>query len=63
MTRQTRLKDYEPISRLPAAQKRDYLGCVVGGRTVREWADEIDRKPGTVGQNLSKAKDRLGANE
>ena len=60
MSQQKRLNDYSPIAELPPAQRRDYLGCVAGGYSIRAWAEEIDREPGTVGHNVSAAKRTLG---
>lgn len=50
------------LQRLSPAQRRVYLACVEGEYGVREYARETGRSPGTVGNLLGRARDRLGEN-
>lgn len=59
-TRQETLRRWDRLQDLPGAQRRDYLATVRGPYSQREWADEIDKAPGTVGTNVSNAKENLG---
>lgn len=47
---------------LSPAQRKAYLACEKGEYGVREFAREIGRSPGTVGNHLRRARDRLGEN-
>lgn len=62
-TTQTTLWEYHAPNHLPEAQRRDYRAVVEGDYTIREWADEINRGAGTVGQNVARAKEKLGGRE
>lgn len=50
------------LQRLSPAQRKAYLACVEGDYGVREFARETGRSPGTVGNHLQRARDRLGEN-
>ena len=57
---QTSLGDYEPdLSELTKSERQAYEACVIGDMGVREYARFTDRKPGTVGNLLRRARRRL----
>lgn len=45
---------------LTPAELDAYLACDIGGVGVREFARHTDRRPGTVGNLLSRARDKMG---
>lgn len=58
--KQTTVYDWDKCQSLPPAQCRDYLACERWGYSQREWAVEIGKSRGTVGENVRKAKEALG---
>jgi DNA-directed RNA polymerase specialized sigma24 family protein len=57
---QSFLSDYEPdLSELTPEERDAYEACVLGGTGVREYARETNRSPGTVGNLLARAREKV----
>lgn len=63
MNRQASLKEFETplpdLSALTAAEQDAYEAVTTGDFGVREYARKTGRSPGTVGNLLARARDRL----
>lgn len=61
MTPQSTLSDFGPdLSDLTEAEYEVYMAVENCGYGPREYASETNRSPGTVGNLLRRARDRLG---
>lgn len=61
MPEQARLTDYEPdLSVLTEAEREAYRKVRIEGVGPRPLARETDRSPGTVGNLLARAEQKLG---
>ena len=57
---QATLVDFGPdLSPLTDAEREAYVACRESGIGVREFARRTDRRPGTIGNLLARAEDRL----
>ncbi|MFC7212889.1 RNA polymerase subunit sigma-24 [Saliphagus sp. GCM10025334] len=57
---QARLVDFGPdLSPLTEAEREAYVACREIGVGLREFARRTDRRPGTIGNLLGRAEDRL----
>lgn len=69
MTPQLSLDDFEAesddqdLSVLTDAERSAYETCVLDGHGVREYARKTERKPGTIGNLLRRARRRLSGGE
>lgn len=57
------LPDDPDLSVLTDAELSAYETCVLGDHGVREYARETERRPGTVGNLLRRARRRLDGDE
>ncbi|WP_135667224.1 RNA polymerase sigma factor [Halorhabdus rudnickae] len=61
---QTTLSHYEEdLSALTSAEQDAYEAVEIEGYGVREYARKTGRKPGTVGNLLSRARRKIGGGE
>jgi len=59
--KQTSLRAFEPdLSVLTEAEREAYRAVRIDGTGPRPFARETDRSPGTVGNLLARAEDKLG---
>lgn len=59
-SKQASLVDFGPdLSVLTDAEREAYITCRENGVGVREYARRTDRRPGTVGNLLRRAEDKL----
>jgi DNA-directed RNA polymerase specialized sigma24 family protein len=57
---QATLVDFGPdLSQLTKAEREAYVACRENGVGVREFSRQTDRRPGTIGNLLARAEDRL----
>ena len=60
MSEQVTLVEFEPdLSVLTPAEREAYRACRIEGIGVRQFARETDRRPGTVGNLLARAEQKL----
>ncbi|WP_436909963.1 SWIM zinc finger family protein [Halosimplex marinum] len=55
--------DPDEFTEMTGAEMDAYLVCEIAGVGVREYADHTDRAPGTVGNLLRRARDKVGGVE
>ena len=54
------LRDFEAdLSDLTDAEKEAYRACRIRGKGVRAFARQTDRRPGTVGNLLARAEEKV----
>ncbi len=59
-SKQASLGDFGPdTSRLTPAEREAYVACRENGEGVREFARRTDRRPGTIGNLLRRAEEKL----
>ncbi|DAC85256.1 sigma factor-like helix-turn-helix DNA-binding protein [Natrinema versiforme] len=55
--------DEDDLEQLTEAEREVYESTVLGEYGVREYGRETDRRPGTVGNLLARARETLGGDE